>query len=82
MLQADPQLLLQQHGQIPVSIATAQGAIGIPAGAIHLDAHAISQQHAHQQHIEHNQITREVRVMTKHTTHIPKDKLSRLQVMT
>lgn len=63
LLSTDP-LLLQQHAQIPVSIA--QGNIGIPAGALHLEnAHNMSNhQHQNENLSSQNpsQITRDLRV--------------------
>lgn len=62
------QLLLQQHSQIPVSIATSQGNMGVPTAAIHLENSHISNHlpngnlSAHSSQNQ-NQMTRDLRVM-------------------
>lgn len=65
LLPTDP-LLLQQHPQIPVSISTSQGNLGISAGAIHLDNSQNLPNHQHQNENipsqNQNQMSRDMRV--------------------
>lgn len=65
LLPTDP-LLLQQHPQIPVSISTSQGNLGIATGAIHLDNSQNLTNHQHQSDNmssqNQNQMSRDMRV--------------------
>lgn len=62
------QLLLQQHSQIPVSISSSQGNVGVPSGTIQLENSHISNHHQNGNVASHtsqnqNQMTRDLRVM-------------------
>lgn len=63
LLSADS-LLLQQHAQIPVSLSTSQGGVGIQGGAVQLDSSHLSshQQNENMSPPNQNQIARDVRV--------------------
>ncbi|XP_074040981.1 uncharacterized protein isoform X4 [Leptinotarsa decemlineata] len=67
LLQADP-LLIQQHTQIPVSIATSQGNLGISAGIQLENTHGMSNHHQNGNVTSqnHNQISRDVRMPQSH----------------
>lgn len=62
------QLLLQQHSQIPVSISTSQGNVGVHAGAIQLETSHITNHHQNGSVTTHSsqnqtQMSRDLRVM-------------------
>lgn len=84
LLQGDP-LLLQQHGQIPVSISTSQGVtnLAIPAGAMHLD---MSQAQAHQATTitsQHQQDSNQIsQIQAHHRGHHSQPNLVQVQVGT
>lgn len=67
LLPAD-QLLLQQHSQIPVSISTSQGNVGIHTGAVQLENSHITNHHQTGNVASHSaqnqtQMSRDLRVM-------------------
>lgn len=62
------QLLLQQHSQIPVSISTSQGNVGIHTGAVQLENSHITNHHQNGNVASHSsqnqtQMSRDLRVM-------------------